>query len=103
MVEVFGTFGRRIGVEEVAVDRPELVFGAGGGLAQQRLELGEQVLDRSQVKVVGRQIEDRGAGGGDRLADAVDLVGRAAATPRASASSATALPISRHGKRQRKS
>ena len=48
--------------------------GARGGLAQERLELGEQLLDRVQIGAVGGQVEERGAGRGDRLADAIDPV-----------------------------
>ena len=45
-------------------------------LAQERLELGEQLLDRVEIRAVGRQVEDRGRGRGDRLADDHDLVRR---------------------------
>ena len=51
---VVGTLGGRAGFEEAADDGPELVLGPGGGLAQQRLELGEQLLDRVHVGAVGR-------------------------------------------------
>jgi len=40
------------------------------------LELGEGVLDRVQIGAVGWQVEQPGAAGFDRFADAVDLVGR---------------------------
>jgi hypothetical protein len=76
VAEVVGAFGWRVGCEEAADAGPELVPGPGGGLAQERLELGEQLLDRLQIRAVGRQVEERGAGRGDRLADAGDLVGR---------------------------
>ena len=62
------------GGEEVADGRPEFVPGARGGLAQERLELGEQLLDRVQIGAVGWQVKERGAGRGDRLADAIDPV-----------------------------
>ena len=62
------------GGEEAADGGPELVLGPCRGLAQERLELGEELLDRVEIGTVGRQIEERGVGRGDRLADAVDLV-----------------------------
>ena len=68
MAEVVGAFGGGPSVEEAADDRPESVIGAGRGLAQQRLELGEQLLDRVQARALGRQVEDRRASGDDRLA-----------------------------------
>ena len=74
MAEVVGTLGWRVGFQEAADGRPELGLGPGRGLAQQRLELGEELLDRVQIRAVRRQVEDRNAGRGDRLADAVDLV-----------------------------
>ena len=54
---------------------PELIPRARGGLAQERLELGERLLDRVQVRTVGRQVKDPGTGRGERVLDAVDLVG----------------------------
>jgi hypothetical protein len=56
--EVVGAFGGRHGGEEAADGGPELVFGARGCLAQERLELGEQLLDQVEVGAVGRQVED---------------------------------------------
>jgi hypothetical protein len=58
MVEVVGAFAWRHGGEEAADGRPELVPRARRGLAQQRLKLGEQLLDRVEIRAVGRQIED---------------------------------------------
>ena len=49
MGEVVGAFGGGEGVESVADGVPEAVDGAGCGGAQQRLELGEGLLDRVQV------------------------------------------------------
>jgi len=46
--EVVGTFGGAEGVEQLADRLPEAVDRAPGGGAQQRLELGEGVLDRIQ-------------------------------------------------------
>jgi predicted GNAT family N-acyltransferase len=76
VVEIAGAFGWGDGGEEAADGRPELLLGPRRGLAQQRLELGEQLLDRVEVGRVRRQVEERGAGRGDRLADAIDLVRR---------------------------
>jgi hypothetical protein len=49
-------------------------MGSGGDFAQQRLELGEGLLDRIEIGAVGRQIDRAGAAGLDRLAHAHDLV-----------------------------
>jgi hypothetical protein len=49
VAKVVGTFGWRVGFQEAADGRPELVLGPGGGLAQERLELGEQLFDRVQI------------------------------------------------------
>jgi hypothetical protein len=46
-----------------------------GGLAQERLELGGSSIG-FETRAVGRQVEERGAGRFDRLADAIDLVRR---------------------------
>jgi hypothetical protein len=62
------------GIEQAADGRPEFLLGTDGGLAQERLKLGEQLLDRVQIRAVRRQVEKRSAGRGKRLADAVDLV-----------------------------
>jgi hypothetical protein len=50
VVEVVGAFVLGHGLEQAADGGPELDFGACGGLAQQRLELGEQRLDRVQIR-----------------------------------------------------
>src|SRR2546430_10856869 len=42
--------------------------GAGGGLAQEVLDLGEGLLDRVQVRRVFRQEEELGTGGADEKA-----------------------------------
>jgi hypothetical protein len=47
--EVVGAFGGSEGVEQLADGVPERLDGARRGGAQQRLELGEGVLDRVQV------------------------------------------------------
>lgn len=72
--EVAGTFGWGEGSEELADSVPEGFDGARGGGSEERLELGESVLDRVQVRTVGRQIEELGARGLDRFAHAFDLV-----------------------------
>jgi hypothetical protein len=72
--EVVGAFGGGEGVENLAEGAPERLDGAGGGGAEQRLELGESQLDRVQIRAVGRQVEEGCPGGFDRLAYAFDLV-----------------------------
>jgi hypothetical protein len=72
--EIAGEFGGRDGGEEAADGRPELVPGPRRGLAQQRLEFGEEMLDRVQVGRLGRQVEERGACRREHLMDAGDLV-----------------------------
>ena len=49
---------------------PEFCDGAGGGFAQGGLELGEDLLDGIEVRVVGREIVQYGAVKLDCLADA---------------------------------
>ncbi len=48
---------------------------SGGGRSEQRVELGEGLLDRVQIRTVGRQIEEFGPHGLDGGAHAFDLVG----------------------------
>ncbi len=74
MGEVVGAFGGRDGFEEAADGLPELLFGAGRSLPKERLELGEQLLDRVEIGAVGRKVQEESAGSGDRLAHPVDLV-----------------------------
>ncbi len=76
MVEVAGTLGFRHGREKITDGGPELVLGPRRGFAEQRFELGEQLLDRIEVGRAGRQVEQAGANRGDRFSDAVDLVSR---------------------------
>jgi hypothetical protein len=64
---------RRDGDEEAADDRPELVLGAHRGLAHKRLALGKELLDRVEVGRIGRQVEERSPGRGERPADALAL------------------------------
>jgi len=54
---------------------PQAVAGSFGGLAEQRLELGEGHLDRVHVGRVGRQQKELRALGLDRGAHGGDLVG----------------------------
>ncbi len=49
--------------------------GARRGRLDQRLDLAEGLLDRGQVRRVGRQEHQLAAGGGDQVADPVGLVG----------------------------
>ena len=58
----------------MAAQRPSTVRSA--AFAQQRLELGEGVLDRVEVGAVGRQVAQLCAGGLDHLAHARPLVAR---------------------------
>lgn len=53
---------------------PKRIDAALGGLAQQRLELGEHLLDRIEVRRVWRLVQDAGAPGSDGLRNAADLV-----------------------------
>ena len=50
------------------------VEGSGRSLAQKRFELGEELLDRIEVRRIGRQIEQPCAGEFDRLAYRGQLV-----------------------------
>jgi hypothetical protein len=53
-------FVRRDEIDELADGLPEAFDGSLGGLSQQRLELGESVLDGIEVRAVGREIEKAG-------------------------------------------
>jgi hypothetical protein len=44
VIEVVREFGGRAGIEEASDGRPDLFPGLGGGLAEPRLELGEELL-----------------------------------------------------------
>ena len=62
-------------LEQATEGVPERVTGAGGSFAQERLQLGEGLLDRVQVGGVGRQVERaRSTCRPDRLGDAGHLV-----------------------------
>lgn len=62
--------------DELADGGPEGGDGAGGDLSQQCLQLGEHLLDRTEVGRVGRQVADLCAGRLDLRAHALDLVAR---------------------------
>ncbi len=63
-------------VEGVRCGGFEGVEGSGGGVAHMRFELSEGVFDGVEVGTVGRQVEELGALGLDRLPEAGDFVGR---------------------------
>jgi hypothetical protein len=73
---VVGALGWWEEVEEVADGVPEPIDGALGGLARQGLELGEGLLDRIEIRGVGRQVAQLCTAGFDRRADAGHVVGR---------------------------
>jgi len=66
----------REGVDPLCDGVPEVVDGAGGGLGEEGLELGEGHLDGVEVGAVGRQEAQLGAGGLDGAAHRDGLVGR---------------------------
>ncbi len=74
MAEIVGAFLGAEGVEEGADAGPQILDCSLGGLAQQRLEFGEEQLDRVEVGGVGRQVAQGGAGRFDRLAHAGHFV-----------------------------
>jgi hypothetical protein len=74
MGEVVGAVGGGEGVEGLTDGLPERLDGAAGGSAEQRLEVGEGLLDRVQIRAVGRQVEQLRPGRLDRCAHARDLV-----------------------------
>jgi hypothetical protein len=61
--EIVGALGGREGRQQVADGVPQGIDGAGGGFAQQRLELGEDLFDEIEVGAVRRPITQDGAGG----------------------------------------
>jgi hypothetical protein len=72
--EVVSAFGGCEEVEQATDRRPETIDGSLGGLAQQRLELGEGLFDRIEVRRVGRQVEKARARRLDPLAGRRPLV-----------------------------
>src|SRR6476619_1463236 len=73
--EVVAAFGCGDGVEDVGDRVADGFLGAGGGLSEPVLELGEEHLDRVEVRGVLRQQEEPGAGGADAAAGAGDGAG----------------------------
>ena len=63
--EVIGALGRREGVEPAADGAPEVVDAWRPGAAEQRLQLGEDLLDRIEIGALGWQIGEFGALGLD--------------------------------------
>ena len=55
---------------------PQVRNGAGGGFAEQRLEFGEGLFDRVEVRAVGREVPQRRARGLDGASHAGALVSR---------------------------
>jgi hypothetical protein len=72
--EVFGALCWGEAIEELSDLPPGGFDGSSGGLAEQGLELGEDLLDRVEVGVVGGQEEEFGAGSADGVADGLALV-----------------------------
>src|SRR5215471_19378710 len=62
--------------DELSDRGPQGLDGTGGDLSQESLELGEQLLDRIEVRRIGRQVAQLSAGGFDRFPYAGDLVAR---------------------------
>ena len=62
-------------VEKVADGSPQGVEGSSCGFAQQRLELGEELLDGVEIGTIGRQVKQRGTGALDGGAHWLALVG----------------------------
>ena len=74
MVDVALTFVRAEAIHQRSDGIPECFNGACLGRAQQRLELGKHLLDRIEVRAVGRQVLHLRSHALDGLADAHDLV-----------------------------
>ena len=74
MFEVGGAFVGGEGVESRGDGVPKGLDGAGGGLSEQGFELGEDLLDRVQIRAVGRKIHQRRSHVFDRFADAGHFV-----------------------------
>src|SRR5215210_441232 len=56
--EVVGALGGREDVDEAPDNGPKALNGAHGRFAQERLELGEGILNRVEIRAVGRQVEE---------------------------------------------
>jgi len=61
-------------LEKVADPAPDTFNGALLGLAEQDFELCEDLLDRIEVRAIGRQEDEPGARGADSLADSLGLM-----------------------------
>jgi hypothetical protein len=65
---------RFVEVEGAADGLPQTLAGALCCVTQHRLEFGEGLLDRVDVSAVGRQVDQPGAGRGDRLGNSGRLM-----------------------------
>src|ERR1700687_1262407 len=74
ILEIVGTFVWREGWEQLADGRANGFNGACGGLAQQVLELGEDLLDRVEVGRVFRQEDQFGTHRADQPAHGLAFV-----------------------------
>jgi hypothetical protein len=72
--EVVCTFVWREAVEQDADPLPCCLEGSFGGFAQHCFEFGEDLLDRIEVRAVGRQEEELGAGHSDGTAHGLSFV-----------------------------
>jgi hypothetical protein len=72
--EIVGAFLGREAVEECADALPGSLYGTFGGLSQEGLELGEDLLDGIEVGRIRRQEEELCAGGGESGADGLAFV-----------------------------
>src|SRR3954468_22891062 len=68
-VRIILTFGVRKVVEQGADRLPECILRSCSRLPEQRLELGKKLLDRVEVRRVGREVKHTGPRGPDRLTD----------------------------------
>lgn len=74
MSEECGAFARRALLERRSDGLPETVDGTCSGLAQNRLDLGEELFDRVEIWAVGRELGNSRPAGFDRFADTWNLV-----------------------------
>src|SRR5882724_1314604 len=72
--EICRTLTWREILETGADDRPQVLDRTGGGLAKDRFELGEELLDRIEIRTVRREVEKNRFARLDSLADARKLV-----------------------------
>jgi len=71
--EVVGAFAWRVGAKQGSDGGADLVASAGCGVAQQVLELGEDLLDRAQVGRIFGQQEELGTAVSERFSDGGNL------------------------------